>query len=95
MERTPAPVIGITGSAGKTTTTTLLGKMCEAAGRTTWIGGNIGDVLLDPLPSIQPDHIVVMELSSFQLELMERSPQIACVIQLALHLAYTRASSSI
>ncbi len=80
LERTPSPVIGITGSAGKTTTTTLLGKMCEAAGRTTWIGGNIGDVLLDPLPSMQPEHVVVMELSSFQLELMTRSPQIACVL---------------
>lgn len=80
LERVAAPVIGITGSAGKTTTTTLVGKMCEAAGRTTWVGGNIGDVLLEPLPSIQPDQIVVMELSSFQLELMQRSPQIACVL---------------
>lgn len=80
LERCPAPVIGITGSAGKTTTTTLVGKMCEAAGLTTWIGGNIGDVLLDPLSSIQSDHVVVMELSSFQLELMERSPQVACVL---------------
>ncbi len=80
LERCAAPIIGITGSAGKTTTTTLVGKMCEAAGRTTWVGGNIGDVLLDPLPSIQPDHDVIMELSSFQLELIERSPQIACVL---------------
>ncbi len=82
MERCPAPVIGITGSAGKTTTTTLVGQMCEATGRTTWVGGNIGDVLLDNLVDIMPDHLVVMELSSFQLELMTRSPQIACVLNL-------------
>lgn len=80
MERCPSPVIGITGSAGKTTTTTLVGKMCDAAGKTTWVGGNIGDVLLDHLVRMRPDHTVVMELSSFQLELMTLSPQIACVL---------------
>ncbi len=80
IERCPAPVIGITGSAGKTTTTTLVGKMCEAADRVTWIGGNIGDVLLDNLGDMLPEHTVVMELSSFQLELMTRSPEIACVL---------------
>jgi len=80
LERCPAPLIGITGSAGKTTTTTLVGLMCEATNRTTWIGGNIGDVLLDNLPDIESDNLVVMELSSFQLELMTRSPQIACVL---------------
>ncbi len=80
MERCAAPVIGITGSAGKTTTTTLVGRMCEAADRTTWVGGNIGDVLLNNLVDIQPDHTVVMELSSFQLELMSRSPRIACIL---------------
>ncbi len=80
MERCPAPVIGITGSAGKTTTTTLVGKMCEAADRVTWLGGNIGDVLLDSLNDILPDHTVVMELSSFQLELMSRSPEIGCIL---------------
>ncbi len=80
LERCSAPVIGITGSAGKTTTTTLVGKMCEASRRTTWVGGNIGDVLLDHLIEIEPNHTVVMELSSFQLEIMARSPQIACVL---------------
>jgi UDP-N-acetylmuramoylalanine--D-glutamate ligase len=80
VERCPAPIIGITGSAGKTTTTTLVGKMCEAAGLTTWVGGNIGDVLLDELPDIQPEHCVVMELSSFQLELMTHSPHVAAVL---------------
>lgn len=80
LERCPAPVIGITGSAGKTTTTTLVGKMCEAAGLTTWVGGNNGDVLLDHLGDMLPSHTVVMELSSFQLELVTHSPAISCVL---------------
>jgi UDP-N-acetylmuramoylalanine-D-glutamate ligase len=75
LERCPAPVIGITGSAGKTTTTTLAGDMLRQAGYRTWVGGNIGDVLLDVLADIQPDDRVVMELSSFQLEIMTASPQ--------------------
>ncbi len=82
LEYCPAPVIGITGSAGKTTTTTLTGAILQAAGYTTWVGGNIGHVLLDDLDQIEPDHIVVMELSSFQLELMTRSPQIAAVLNI-------------
>ena len=55
LERCPAPVIGITGSAGKTTTTTLVGQMCLADGRVTHIGGNIGDVLLDKLATDNGD----------------------------------------
>ncbi len=80
VERCPAPVIGITGSAGKTTTTSLVGAMSKAAGWTTWIGGNIGNVLLDVMIGIQPAHQVVMELSSFQLELMVSSPPVAAVL---------------
>jgi UDP-N-acetylmuramoylalanine--D-glutamate ligase len=80
LERCPAPVLGITGSAGKTTTTALVGAMCRASGRATHVGGNIGDVLLDALPRITPDDIVVMELSSFQLELMTASPTVAAVL---------------
>jgi UDP-N-acetylmuramoylalanine--D-glutamate ligase len=80
LEYCPAPVIGITGSAGKTTTTTLVGKMCETAGITAWVGGNIGDVLLDQINDIDSHHTVVMELSSFQLELMTRSPHIASIL---------------
>jgi UDP-N-acetylmuramoylalanine--D-glutamate ligase len=80
LERCSAPVIGITGSAGKTTTTTLVGKMLEAAGHKTWVGGNTGHVLLDDLSNIEADQRVVMELSSFQLEIMTRSPQIAAVL---------------
>ena len=79
LERCPAPVIGITGSAGKTTTTALTGEMCRAGGGQTWVGGNIGNPLITDLDEIRPDDRVVMELSSFQLELMTISPHIAAV----------------
>ena len=82
MERCPAPVIGITGSAGKTTTTTLTGEIFKRAGHRTWVGGNIGDVLLNVLPIINPQDRVVMELSSFQLELMTVSPNIGAVLNI-------------
>jgi UDP-N-acetylmuramoylalanine--D-glutamate ligase len=82
LERCPASVIGITGSAGKTTTTTLTGQIMKRAGHTTWVGGNIGDVLLDVLPQIQPQDRVVMELSSFQLEIMSISPATAAVLNI-------------
>jgi UDP-N-acetylmuramoylalanine--D-glutamate ligase len=80
LERCTAPVLGITGSAGKTTTTALVGAMCRASGVRTWVGGNIGDVLLDVLPQIAPEDVVVMELSSFQLELVTVSPAVAAVL---------------
>jgi len=80
LERCPAPVLGITGSAGKTTTTALAGAICRETGRRTYVGGNIGDVLLDALPEITPDAFVVMELSSFQLELVTTSPPVAAVL---------------
>ncbi|MCL8209399.1 MAG: UDP-N-acetylmuramoyl-L-alanine--D-glutamate ligase [Actinomycetia bacterium] len=80
----PAPVIGITGSAGKTTTTTLVGEMLKADGsRPVFVGGNIGVPLLPRLGEIRPDAWVVMELSSFQLELVERSPHGAALLNLA------------
>jgi UDP-N-acetylmuramoylalanine--D-glutamate ligase len=60
--------LGITGSNGKTTTTTLVGEMLKASGRTVWVGGNIGQPLIEVVDQIGPDDIVVMELSSFQLE---------------------------
>jgi UDP-N-acetylmuramoylalanine--D-glutamate ligase len=82
VERSPAPIFGITGSAGKTTTTALTGAIIREAGFTTWVGGNTGDVLLDVLPQIQPDHRVVMELSSFQLELMTVSPQFGAILNI-------------
>lgn len=64
----PAPVVGITGSSGKTTTTALVGEVLRAAGRRTWVGGNIGRPLIEHLTEIGPDDVAVMELSSFQLE---------------------------
>ncbi len=64
----PAPILAITGSSGKTTTTTLLGKIMQAAGRQTWVGGNIGQPLITVVDQINPGDVVVMELSSFQLE---------------------------
>ena len=82
LERCPAPVIGITGSAGKTTTTALVGEMCRAAGLRTWVGGNIGNPLIADLDQIQPSDWVVMELSSFQLEAMTVSPHIAAVLNI-------------
>jgi UDP-N-acetylmuramoylalanine--D-glutamate ligase len=86
LERCPAQVIGITGSAGKTTTTTLVDQMARLAfkdsPRNVWLGGNIGRPLLDDLPSIDPQDVVVMELSSFQLELMTISPAIAALLNL-------------
>lgn len=82
VERCPAPILGITGSAGKTTTTALTGAIMREAGLTTWVGGNTGDVLLDVLAQIQPDHRVVMELSSFQLELMTISPPFGAILNI-------------
>jgi UDP-N-acetylmuramoylalanine--D-glutamate ligase len=64
----PAPIVGITGSSGKTTTTALVGEMLEAAGRRVWVGGNIGRPLIGHLDEIETRDVVVMELSSFQLE---------------------------
>ena len=64
----PAPIVGITGSSGKTTTVTLVGKMLEAAGFRTFVGGNIGQPLIGRVDEIRADDRVVLELSSFQLE---------------------------
>ncbi len=82
LERCPCHVIGITGSAGKTTTTSLVGKMCEAADLLPWVGGNIGNPLIEDLRHIHPADIAVMELSSFQLEIMTVSPHIAAILNI-------------
>ena len=105
LEKTPCQVIGITGSAGKTTTTSLVGRMVEAGigADRTWIGGNIGNPLIADNAKMAPDHIAVMELSSFQLEIMTLAPQVAAVLNvtpnhLDRHLtmeAYTNAKSQI
>ncbi len=80
IPRCPAQVVGITGSAGKTTTTTLVGRMLDASGYKTWVGGNIGNPLIDEIDRIAPTDRVVVELSSFQLELVTCSPHIAGVL---------------
>lgn len=83
MRRAPAPVIGITGSAGKTTTTALVGQMGQKSDRQTWIGGNIGRPPLEDLAHMSSEDLIVMELSSFQLELWDEcSPPFAAVLNL-------------
>ena len=64
----PAPVVGITGSSGKSTTTALVGEMLKCAGWRTWVGGNIGRPLIGHVDEMGTTDVVVMELSSFQLE---------------------------
>lgn len=75
----PAPILGVTGSAGKSTTTSLLGDIFTAARRDVFVGGNIGRPLLGKLDQMSTSSWVVMELSSFQLEPLQVSPHIAVV----------------
>jgi UDP-N-acetylmuramoylalanine--D-glutamate ligase len=82
MERSPATVIGITGSAGKTTTTALTGLMGQMSGRRTWVGGNIGRPLIADLHKMDSGDLVVQELSSFQLEIWTHSPPVAAVLNI-------------
>ncbi len=74
------PTLGITGSAGKTTTTTLVGEMMKAAGLPVHVGGNIGTPLLDREDALRSGDWLVLELSSFQLEVCDRSPHVAAVL---------------
>ena len=67
IENCPAPIIGVTGSNGKSTTAAMIASILKAAGRRTFLGGNIGGSLLDQLPQIGRDDWVVLEISSFQL----------------------------
>lgn len=78
----PAPIIGITGSSGKTTTTAMTGEMLKQAGFRTFVGGNIGRPLIGHLHEIRPTDKVVMELSSFQLEMLGASPHIAAILNI-------------
>jgi len=85
MENVPCPVIGITGSAGKTTTTSLVGQIAQIAvqpPRKVWVGGNIGLPLITYLDEIQAHDCVVLEFSSFQLELMSQSPHLAAILNI-------------
>ena len=79
----PCTTIAVTGSDGKTTTTTLISEMLKAAGKTVWLGGNIGTPLLPLLDEMKCDDFAVVELSSFQLMDMEHSSHIALVTNLA------------
>ncbi|MBO8141772.1 MAG: UDP-N-acetylmuramoyl-L-alanine--D-glutamate ligase [Firmicutes bacterium] len=74
-----APIVGVTGSSGKTTTTTLIGEMLKSGNRPVYVGGNIGVPLVETVEDIPPDAWVVMELSSFQLEMLDKSPHVAVV----------------
>jgi UDP-N-acetylmuramoylalanine--D-glutamate ligase len=83
MELCPARMFGITGSDGKTTTTTLISLMLEQAGYTVHLGGNIGTPLLDQIETIHADDMVVLELSSFQLMSMRKSPDTAVITNIS------------
>lgn len=79
FEFCPAKIIAVTGSDGKTTTTTVINKLLEKEGYKTWLGGNIGNPLFCSLEKILPDDLVVLELSSFQLHTMKKSPDISVI----------------
>ncbi len=82
LRRCPVPVIGITGSAGKTTTTTLVGDMFRANERRVFVGGNIGNGLLSGLSQIATGTDVVLEISHTQLVRTDRSPHLAAVLNI-------------
>ena len=83
FEVCPCSLIAVTGSDGKTTTTTLISEILKAAGHTVWLGGNIGTPLLPLCRQMKETDYAVVELSSFQLMDMTRSPQVAVVTNLA------------
>ncbi len=88
LEHAPCPVIGITGSAGKTTTTALVGQIARRhfelrrPNDTVWVGGNIGYPLIQDVDKMGENDLAVMELSSFQLEIMTESPHVAVILNL-------------
>ena len=79
----PCKVIGVTGSDGKTTTTTLINEILKANSYHTFLGGNIGTPLFTKLPEMNKDDIIVLELSSFQLMDMDISPDISIITNIA------------
>lgn len=83
FEVCPAPIYAVTGSDGKTTTTTVIAGLLEAAGKRVFVGGNIGRPLLPLIAEMTPDDVVVAELSSFQLTRMTQSPHVAVVTNVA------------
>ena len=83
FEVCPCTILAVTGSDGKTTTTTLISEMLKAEGKKVWLGGNIGTPLLNLVPQMDETDYAVVELSSFQLMDMRRSPHIAVITNLA------------
>ena len=83
FEVCPCPIIAVTGSDGKTTTTTIIAELLKAAGKRVWVGGNIGHPLLCEADGMLATDYAVLELSSFQLMTMKHSPHIAVVTNLA------------
>ena len=83
FEVCPCTIIAVTGSDGKTTTTTIIAELLKAAGRRVWVGGNIGHPLLCEADGMLATDYAVLELSSFQLMTMKHSPHIAVVTNLA------------
>lgn len=79
----PCPIIAVTGSDGKTTTTTIISELLKTAGKKVWVGGNIGHPLLCEADKMSPNDYAVLELSSFQLMAMTQSPHIAVLTNLA------------
>lgn len=79
----PAPIYGVTGSDGKTTTSTIIAGLLRAAGKTVHLGGNIGRALLPVIDEVRPQDAVVVELSSFQLTRMTQSPHVAVITNVA------------
>ena len=82
FEVCPCSLLAVTGSDGKTTTTTLVSEMLKAGGKTVWLGGNIGTPLLPLVRQMEPEDFAVVELSSFQLMDMTRSPKRAIITNL-------------
>src|SRR6202142_3006436 len=83
MEAVPCKTVGITGSAGKTTTTTLVGRMAKNAyGEKAFTGGNIGDPLINHVHDMKPGDLAILEISSFQLEQMTISPHVASILNI-------------
>ena len=83
FEVCPCQILAVTGSDGKTTTTTLISEMLRSDGKKVWLGGNIGTPLLSLVPQMQETDFAVVELSSFQLMDMRRSPARAVITNLA------------
>ena len=83
MEVVPCKTVGITGSAGKTTTTSLVGNMAKNAyGDKAYVGGNIGDPLINYVDNMNANDVAIMELSSFQLDQMTVSPNVAAILNI-------------